>query len=259
MRGPGGIVQPGASRAPATARPNHVWVPALDGLRGLAILIVVLYHCRTVGRPPRAIASLFEIGWTGVDLFFVLSGFLITGILLDSRSASNYFSSFYARRVLRIFPLYYLALSLVLLGGSLRLLPSGDHAGTPAWYFIYAQNWKFVDVPFLGHFWSLAVEEQFYFLWPLIVYLFPERRVLQIAIAGSVIAIPLRSVLLSSGINPNYIYWNTFTRMDALLMGAACACLLKEGWTEQLARHAKWLWCVPLFTLPALKFLLKGF
>ncbi|HLH43455.1 MAG TPA: acyltransferase [Bryobacteraceae bacterium] len=262
MAGTGWIAEPGASPARTATRyvPTGHRIPALDGLRGFAILIVVLYHCRTLGHPPRAIASLFEIGWTGVDLFFVLSGFLITGILLDSRSAPNYFSSFYARRVLRIFPLYYFAVSLVLIAGSLRLLPSRGRAASPAWCFLFAQNWIFVDVPFLGHFWSLAVEEQFYLLWPLVVYLFPKRRILPIAVAGSAAAVPLRLALMLAGVNPNYIYWNTFARMDALLIGAACACLLKEGrWREQLARHAKWLWCIPLFTLPGLKFLLKGF
>jgi peptidoglycan/LPS O-acetylase OafA/YrhL len=93
------------------------WMPPLDGLRGLAILLVMLFHYGTALNrsklPQHALSIVAELGWTGVDLFFVLSGFLITGILLDSREADNYFSSFYFRRVLRIFPLYYFSLLLV--------------------------------------------------------------------------------------------------------------------------------------------------
>src|ERR1035441_9132865 len=85
-------------------------VEELNGVRGIAVLMVLLLHFG--GRPPgvpRLFTAPFALGWSGVDLFFVLSGFLITGILLDTRRATNYFSSFYARRILRIFPLYFLS------------------------------------------------------------------------------------------------------------------------------------------------------
>src|SRR6188474_1303151 len=96
----------------------HAFVPALDGLRGIAIILVLLHHL-TIYRPESGvdawIAGVPLFGWSGVDLFFVLSGFLITGILLDARNSPRYFSSFYGRRALRIFPLYYAVLTIVMI------------------------------------------------------------------------------------------------------------------------------------------------
>jgi peptidoglycan/LPS O-acetylase OafA/YrhL len=118
------------------------WMPPLDGLRGLAILMVMLFHFGTeLNRnklPQHALKIVAEVGWTGVDLFFVLSGFLITGILLDSREADNYFSSFYFRRVLRIFPVYYFSLLLVFFLFPI-LMPGYAQVSPPPneriWYF----------------------------------------------------------------------------------------------------------------------------
>ncbi len=155
--------------------------PALDGVRGIAILVVFLYDCLKL--PSGGIVNLLgrklsSAGWTGVDLFFVLSGFLITGILLDSRGQPGYFRSFFARRSLRIFPLYFTALWVTFVG-----VPWLAHFWSPAapvaqrvavlsqdqvWFWTYMQNWMFAfrgiwpDVNYLNHFWSLAVEEQFY-------------------------------------------------------------------------------------------------
>src|SRR4051794_968387 len=96
-------------------------IPALDGVRGLAILLVIAFHARVVfvstSEIPFLGFRLLALGWIGVDLFFVLSGFLITGILLDTRDASGYFQAFYSRRVLRIFPLYFFYLFLILVAG----------------------------------------------------------------------------------------------------------------------------------------------
>src|SRR5436190_14494061 len=157
-------------------RTGHGWIPALDGIRGLAILMVMLFHYSPEldrSNPIERVAGSFcGYGWTGVDLFFVLSGFLITGILLESRAAGNYFSSFYMRRVLRIFPAYYLSLGLMFLvvpkidSGGLRLLPSAHDRWM---YVFYAQNWvgifHYPGQMIVTPYWSLAVEEQFYLVW----------------------------------------------------------------------------------------------
>ena len=145
------------------------YIPELDGLRALAIVGVLLFHLHVPGA---------EFGWAGVQLFFVLSGFLITGILLNSKARSDYFSRFYVRRTLRIFPIYFLLLGLVLVYALLRRLP---YSGFP-WYAFYFQNyyigWTSNHTQFPGlfaHTWSLAVEEQFYLLWPLIVWVLSPR------------------------------------------------------------------------------------
>jgi peptidoglycan/LPS O-acetylase OafA/YrhL len=236
-------------------------IPTLDGLRGLAILIVMLSHfsSRLDAHDPiqNLIRSPFKnFGWTGVDLFFVLSGFLITGILLDTRSAQNDFSAFYARRVLRIFPLYYFSLLVIFFA----LMPAFrihlSHPGARIWYVIYAQNWiKWGSVPPAEHFWSLAVEEQFYLAWPLIVYNSSQRRLLRISLTGIVIAIALRFAFLLGPVDHRIAYINTFTRMDALLAGAACACLLRErDCGDFLRRHARWFWALPIAALFVMKF-----
>jgi peptidoglycan/LPS O-acetylase OafA/YrhL len=156
--------------------------PTLDGVRGLAILLVLLFHG---AYPYHLIApdhpfALFDFGWMGVDVFFVLSGFLITGILLEAKRRPRYFVHFYGRRTLRIFPLYYLVLGVVFI--VMPLLVSDLELGAPEsnqvylWtytsnlYTAYMGQWMFhsgtVD---LNHTWSLAIEEQFYLLWPLLV------------------------------------------------------------------------------------------
>lgn len=226
---------------------NYARIPALDGLRGLAILMVMLFHFSLNLDGHAWVENAFrspvrDFGWTGVDLFFVLSGFLITGILVDARGAQNYFSAFYARRALRIFPLYYFSLAAIwLVFRHLVARPSGV-----IWYAIYAQNWLPVGGPGIGHFWSLAVEEQFYLVWPLIVYASSRRRVLQLSVAGIIFANILRVSLWEHGVETYIVYANPFTRMDALLAGAACACLARDSvWVERFRRHAAWLQVAP--------------
>src|SRR5581483_8312292 len=104
-------------------------IPELDGLRGIAILMVLLFHFSdifgNVHGPFRGLRTIFIPGWTGVDLFFVLSGFLISGVLLNAKESRHYFKDFYIKRVLRIFPVYYAALALFLIGA--KLWDSGFH------------------------------------------------------------------------------------------------------------------------------------
>lgn len=217
-------------------------LPELDGIRGLAILGVLCSHVASVGgilnatAPApweRAVFTVLIPLWGGVDLFFVLSGFLITGILLRTREANNYFRSFYARRMLRIFPIYYLTITLSLLLG--RFLGEVGRQ-LPAWtswkvaYFLYLQNWPVfwhgqkVMGGLWGVYWSLAVEEQFYFVWPLLIFLCSEKTVIRICLWGLPFAILLRAYLCYAYFGAEFgLLQLTTSRMEGLLLGSACA------------------------------------
>jgi peptidoglycan/LPS O-acetylase OafA/YrhL len=238
------------------------WLPPLDGIRGLAVVMVIMFH-GSVGLArhnllERALYSVFGLGWTGVDLFFVLSGFLITGILMNSREAENYFSSFYMRRILRIFPVYYLSLAVVFV--LLPLIAPNDMPPIAsglerAGYLFYAQNWIHrTAFALTGHYWSLAVEEQFYLIWPLIIASFAPKRILQIIIGACAFSILLRFALIAQKADLQTIIWNTFARMDSLLIGAACSIALQSRpVVERLRRYTWWLWCMPVITLGGLR------
>jgi peptidoglycan/LPS O-acetylase OafA/YrhL len=178
--------------------------------------------------------ELAGFGWCGVNLFFVLSGFLITGILLDTKGAPNYFTAFYARRVLRIFPLYYLVLTTILLIASTSvgltlnsvLPPSKDRWA----YFVYLSNWQWRDVGnIIGHFWSLAVEEQFYLFWPLLIWLMPTRVILPLGMAGMVLSLGLRLfVFYTHGDVPRMLHGTFTVGLDPLLAGASIAYIVRQ-------------------------------
>lgn len=158
---------------------------------------------------------------SGVGLFFVLSGFLITRILLGTVSSPNYFRNFYIRRALRIWPLYYLILGIAFL----TPIFSFSH-GLPAWRFVlYIQNFWLMDKapPILGTTWSLAIEEQFYLAWPLIIWFCrTPRRVGLIAVILIAITPAIRVLYHLHGVDP---YALTFGRLDGLATGAALATL----------------------------------
>jgi len=217
--------------------------PALDGVRGLAILLVVVLHfrdftTRAVTAGDRLFMSFASAGWIGVDLFFVLSGFLITGILLDARGAPHYFKNFYMRRALRIFPLYYAVLAVYVLG-----LPLIERGGSPelqellsqqGWYWAYLTNVHAARhvgaaAPYgLGHFWSLAIEEQFYLVWPMVVYFTPVRWLQRVCVALIACGIALRAALSVGGAHPMVAYLLTPTHMGGLLMGAYLAVEIRK-------------------------------
>lgn len=226
--------------------------PALDGLRGIAIILVLLHHL-TIYRPTRGIdewiATVPLIGWSGVDLFFVLSGFLITGILIDARGSRRYFSSFYARRTLRIFPLYYLvvfvALLLVPLSQTLHRVLVGPYPDPPhAPYWFYYTNFSIAERGlvhgWLDIAWSLAIEEQFYIVWAVLVAITAPRLLGPIC-ALIVIASPIaRMVAWDRAMDPTAIYVLTWFRLDGLATGALLAWLLRREWLARLGRVAPW-------------------
>src|SRR4051812_8053988 len=183
---------------PLQLRPHF---PGLDGLRGLAILMVMILHFGGTTEQGMSGLNLWfsritGAGWCGVDLFFVLSGFLITGILYDAKGTPGGLRNFYARRVLRIFPLYYA--TLIVLFVILPLLAPGPNPGLDkvalhqGWLWLYLSNFAAVfigDHTFAaglvqaGHFWSLAIEEQFYLVWPLIVLTLRRETLINICVA----------------------------------------------------------------------------
>jgi peptidoglycan/LPS O-acetylase OafA/YrhL len=236
--------------ARATALPRG-FVPELDGLRGVAILLVIASHY--LGEHWR-VASL---GWTGVSLFFVLSGFLITGILLDAKDKPHYFRNFYARRTLRIFPLYYLVLFLMFVVAP--LFPALDSEGFrsvaqhQAWLWTYTMNIHtsfFANIgenPFAGdwvqvlHFWSLSVEEQFYLVWPLVVLLTSRRQLIGICVACFFGACALRIFFAADEFNPEP-YFFTLCRLDDLAAGAFIAAIARgQGGLDRLSRISPWI------------------
>jgi peptidoglycan/LPS O-acetylase OafA/YrhL len=237
------------SSSDVVARPREDdRLPVLDGLRGLAILMVTVVHLASAEVDPgletgtvfqRLYAALAVHGTAGVDLFFVLSGFLITRILLRTRDRPHYLRNFYARRVLRIFPLYYLALALVFFVLIPFVLPPRpEHArlaGEQSWLWLYASNiaqsfygvrWRAGSVN-LTHFWSLAVEEHFYLVWPFLVLLLRPRGLLAICVGLIFAAVVMKLAFLHAGMT-HAAYVFTGSRADALALGAALAVLARE-------------------------------
>lgn len=219
------------------SRPSHV--PALDGLRGLAILSVFAFHLSWVLSPAhgstRAAREVTLAGWVGVDLFFVLSGYLVTFGLTSSRLSRDGIPCFLARRALRILPLYYATL----------IVGTIVTRHTDVWHWIYLQNYAlpFASDPrgYTAHFWSLAVEEQFYLVWPFVLAglasLSPRGRIHAIlALWGAVVLVRTGLVLGLPRVMDGYdvaklIYRATPTRLDGLLAGAAVALAQREGGT----------------------------
>ena len=212
-------------------------LPALDGVRGVAIVLVVTHMLSLLDGPTSLVGRIasfgFATGWVGVQLFFVLSGFLITGILLDSQSAPNQLQAFYARRVLRIFPLYYatLVVAFVVLPLVGRVGPALAHdRAHQIWLWTYLGNWvAATDAASrtLPHLWSLAVEEQFYLLWPLVIRRRSPQACFKLSLAVAAAALVIRVVAWAAGAPEEAIYQFTVTRMDALALGAAAAAAVR--------------------------------
>lgn len=236
---------------------NRAFFPSLDGVRALAFLMVVEQHYLAL-----------PWGWSGVDIFFVLSGFLITGILFDSRDDLYRVRNFYLRRSLRIFPLYYGVFLVLLLttplmhwrwtwswlawplylGNYLRFLHPYTY-GSP-WAVVADAQIGGTRFPqyrlFLGHFWSLCVEEQFYLFWPWVVFFVRSRRALLWICAACVVLVPLArawgdSALSANMLKAEILYRVTPFRLDALLLGGLAALWYRGSQRDLMLRAASWV------------------
>ena len=247
--------------APERAPTPSGRIPQLDGLRGVAIGLVVLYHYFSLhfttlpGTLSWYLLYPARFGWSGVDLFFVLSGFLIGGILLDAKGSGNYFKVFYLRRFLRIVPIYYLLL--VVFFSLVAWFTQHPH---PIWpwtlqenlprftYFLFLQNIWASKLSVLGSaplavFWSLSVEEQFYLTLPMLVRFLTRARLQALAVEIIFLAPVLRIALFS--FYPNYPHaWYLLMpcRADSLFFGVLGAILLGEsGWRMRIQQNKRLL------------------
>jgi peptidoglycan/LPS O-acetylase OafA/YrhL len=213
------------------------YLPELDGLRGLAILWVVLYHCH-----PRLLgtwlygASLW--GWAGVVLFFILSGFLITSILLTTRDQPHYFHNFHARRALRIWPVYLLLMAVVYLNAPWFVGASISNAiRTAPWlaYIFCVQNLFHLTLPpAMEPTWALAIEEQYYFVWAPVVKILRRPWMLAVVLAGALVLSPALRLGHHAWLTPTH----TFIHLDGIALGSLMALGIH---TLRLSRRT-WLW-----------------
>ena len=235
--------EPHGGTAPAGAPPH---IPALDGLRGCAILAVLLLHFTSptgAGGHAGLVKQAFSIGWTGVDLFFVLSGFLITGILADARDTPHRYRTFYVRRALRILPLYYGFVLLLfavppLLGARAYTTPLADQLP----YWLYLQNVRPLSngaLDFAAHLWSLAIEEQFYLVWPLLVFSLSRKGALRMCAACVLGALAYRVASVFTVDDLRTVYFLTPGRVDGLALGGAIALVARNpggpAWLRRIA------------------------
>jgi peptidoglycan/LPS O-acetylase OafA/YrhL len=228
-------------------------LPSLDGIRGLAALFIVGTHAVRFAHPPFPPAGLLsrvgaEFG-LGVDLFFVLSGFLITGILLRSVDKPRYFKNFYARRALRIFPVYYLFVAfMVLVVPALVNDATFSHAlkkqEVALWLYvsnldIALHGWPAWPGEMLTHAWSLAIEEQFYLAWPILIKVLGRRKLPAAIWSGYALSIGLRAAigLLGYGSRARVV---TPAHLDGFMLGAWLSYLFAEGATAATLR--RWAW-----------------
>jgi peptidoglycan/LPS O-acetylase OafA/YrhL len=219
---------------------SRLRIPELNGIRGIAILLVLFVHLTVILPESAGARALLRVaigGWAGVELFFVLSGFLITGILADTVGKPGFLRSFYARRALRILPLYYLVtiisfvvLPLIETSKSARFATVGDDQ---IWYWLMLPNVAIAHASGFRHgimdvTWSVAIEEHFYLVWPVMLLLLKGRG--RVIFCASVFAasLALRSALTLRGFDANNLYVLTPTHLDGLAAGSLIALLIRS-------------------------------
>lgn len=238
----GGHKKWGSWARPERNLPAHV--VGLDGVRGVAVLLVFISHFHWILSPDpfftkvtpwHFINRTFEAGFMGVDIFFVLSGFLITSLLMKDRSTNrkNLFRRFYRRRALRLLPALYALLIANFFVSRWENFP-GDIQWRTTWHAIlFLNNWNIVNnfdeaQNDLGHLWSLGIEEQFYLIWPLTLWLLaklkiPSKMMIPLILFASLGVMAHRTSLWNEGTSWIILYVRTDTRLDSLLIGAMFA------------------------------------
>src|SRR6202012_5073692 len=199
------------------------------------ILLVVAWHYIGIPAGPSSILwNVFYLGHFGVDLFFVLSGFLIGSILINTRERPGYFRAFYLRRAVRIWPLYFALVAIFLIGRIGGFAPHLFSSTVPAWtYLLLIQNFWMASLQTYGAFWlagtwSLAIEEQFYLVFPLIVRFLPLRH-LPILLAALILICPILRIVAAFHGDPYGYYVLPYYRADVLAIGALIAWLRAHG------------------------------
>lgn len=224
-------------------------IKTLDGLRGLALLCIVSFHAVIICGAHRVDwYPLVRWGPATLDIFFVLSGYLITGILIRARGKPHYFSRFLVRRALRIFPAYYVVLIFVFGLGPLlsaEFAASGT-AKDVLWYALYVQNIKtsfegWPAWPYVAHLWSMAVEEQFYLTWPFVVWLLAPAALARLSCALIVIGIGAKLTVAALGDPGAMAHTSTVTRMGAIAAGSWIACQDPQRVRQWLSMPSAWL------------------
>jgi peptidoglycan/LPS O-acetylase OafA/YrhL len=232
---------------------TRAYIAGFDGLRAIAALAVIGFHLRIPG---------FSLGWFGICLFFVLSGFLITGILLDAKGNSAYFRTFYWRRVLRIFPIYFLGLCVLMAWTALRARePITDWP----WFTFYLQNWLLAQTHFnpnflrsFDHTWSLACEEQFYLLWPAVIYWSRRKALLYIVIGLILLGPASRALVILETQNSSAVFAPLPCIADMLAWGALAQLVVREvSKTGPFSRIAPGM-CIALGTVMMLMAFHRG-
>lgn len=237
--------------------------PALDGLRGLAIALVLVDHVFPLAPTSTALAAARMVAgslFIGVDLFFVLSGFLITTILIRTRASPQYFRNFYARRILRIFPAYYLILTFVFVFGSAVFHNFPDRAQVlenAPYFLFYVQNlvmsWRGEWIFWIGLVptWSLAIEEQFYLIWPAVVLFTVPRRLVPTCLSVALVSVILKVYLATKTAPLTGAYMCTFSHMEGLAAGAALAAWTSSNPGRPFPAWLSWLGIGALVCLAA--------